>query len=120
MLKGVNDDPNVLAELQNKLCSIGISPYYVFQCRPVKRVKSKFQVSLVKGFEIVVKAKRMLNGPSKRFRYIMAHQTGKIEIVGIMGDYMYFKYHRAKSPKNRGKFFRKRINDKAGWLDELK
>ncbi len=120
LLKGVNDNPNDLAELQSKLCSIGINPYYVFQCRPVKRVKHKYQVPLVKGFEIVEKAKRTLSGPSKRFRYIMAHQTGKIEIIGVMEDYMYFKYHHAKSLKNRGRFFRKRLDKNAGWLDELK
>lgn len=120
LLKGVNDNSNILAELQSKLCSIGINPYYLFQCRPVKRVKHKFQVPLVQGFEIVENAKRMLNGPSKRFRYIMAHQTGKIEIIGMMDDYMYFKYHRAKVKKNMGRFFRKRIDNKAGWLDELK
>jgi hypothetical protein len=36
-------------------------------------------------------AKKKLNGHSKRFKYIMSHRTGKIEIVGIKGDYIYFK-----------------------------
>ncbi len=119
LLKGVNDNPEILAELQNKLVSIGVNPYYVFQCRPVKRVKNNFQVSLYKGCEIVENAKKKLNGHSKRFRYIMSHQTGKIEIVGIMKDCIYFKYHQAKAPKNIGKFFKRKINKTAGWLDEL-
>jgi lysine 2,3-aminomutase len=119
LLKGVNDDPETLAELQNKLVGIGVNPYYVFQCRPVKRVKNNFQVPLYNGYEIVEAAKKKLNGHSKRFKYIMSHRTGKIEIVGIMGDYIYFKYHQAKAHEDIGKFFRRKINKTAGWLDEL-
>ena len=118
-LKGVNDNPETLAELQNKLVGIGVNPYYVFQCRPVKRVKNNFQVPLYRGYEIIENAKKMLNGHSKRFKYIMSHQTGKIEIVGIIGDYIYLKYHQAKAPRNIGKFFKKKINKTAGWLDDL-
>jgi len=119
LLHGVNDNPETLAELQNKLVGIGVNPYYVFQCRPVKRVKSHFQVPLYKGYEIVEEAKKRLNGHSKRFKYIMSHQTGKIEIVGIMDGYIYFKYHQAKEYDNIGKFFKRKLNNTAGWLDEL-
>jgi KamA family protein len=119
LLHGVNDNPEILAELQNKLVGIGVNPYYVFQCRPVKRVKSHFQVPLYKGYEIVEEAKKKLNGHSKRFKYIMSHQTGKIEIVGIMDEYIYFKYHQAKDYDDIGKFFKRKLNKTAGWLDEL-
>jgi KamA family protein len=119
LLKGVNDNPEILAELQNKLVNIGVNPYYVFQCRPVKRVKSNFQVPLYRGYEIVENTKKKLNGHSKRFKYIMSHRSGKIEIVGIMDGYMYFKYHQARYSNNIGNFFRKKINKTAGWLDDL-
>lgn len=39
LLKGVNDDSHVLGSLLKKLTSIGVVPYYIFQCRPVKGVK---------------------------------------------------------------------------------
>ena len=119
LLKDVNDNPEILAELQNKLVSIGVNPYYVFQCRPIKRVKSNFQVPLHRGYEIVENAKKKLNGHSKRFKYIMSHRSGKIEIMGIVGDYVYLKYHQSKDPKNIGKFFKRKINKTAGWLEEL-
>ena len=119
LLKGINDNPLVLSKLMNKLVRIGINPYYVFQCRPVKRVKHHFQVPLIKGYKIVEEAKKLLNGHSKRFRYVMSHKTGKIEIIGILGDEIYFKYHQAKNPKDAGRFFKKKLRKDAGWLDDL-
>ncbi|MGB3479634.1 MAG: KamA family radical SAM protein [bacterium] len=119
LLKGVNDDPDIIADLQNKLAGIGIISYYVFQCRPVKRVKQNFQVPIYKGLLIVNKAMKKLNGHSKRFRYVMSHRTGKIEILGIIDDEVYFRYHEARDPKNLGRLFKRKINYTAGWLDEL-
>lgn len=37
LLRGVNDSPHTLASLMNKLVSIGVTPYYVFQCRPDRK-----------------------------------------------------------------------------------
>jgi lysine 2,3-aminomutase len=119
LLKGVNDDPATLAKLNKAMVRIGVNPYYVFQCRPVKRVKRHFQVSLKRGYDIVEGAKAMLDGPSKRFRYIMSHRSGKIEIVGVTDDEIYLKYHQARNPKNLGKFFKRKLTADAGWLDDL-
>jgi lysine 2,3-aminomutase len=107
LLKGVNDDPAILGNLQNRLVGIGVNPYYVFQCRPVKRVKHSFQVPICRGTGIVEKAKARCNGHSKRFKYIMSHRTGKIEILGIVDDEIYLKYHQAKDPRNIGKLARR-------------
>ncbi len=120
LMKDINDKPEVLAELQNMLVKVGINPYYVFQCRPVKRVKQHFQIPLSKGYQIVEKAKTMMSGHSKRFKYVMSHRTGKIEIVGIKDEEIYFKYHQAKDIRNQGKFFKKKLIESAGWLDELR
>lgn len=119
LLKGVNDDPKTLATLMNRLVSIGVTPYYVFQCRPVKRVKTHFQVPIYEGIKIVEKAKANCNGHSKRFKYVMSHKTGKIEILGIMNDEIYFKYHEAKNRKNLGVMFKRQVDEKAGWLDDF-
>jgi lysine 2,3-aminomutase len=119
LLKGVNDNPVTLVNLLNSLVSIGVNPYYVFQCRPVKRVKHDFQVPLWKGIEIVEKAKAHCNGHSKRFRYIMSHRTGKIEILGILDNEIYFKYHQAKNRSKIGKIFTRPIDERAGWLDDF-
>jgi lysine 2,3-aminomutase len=119
LLKGVNDNPITLANLLNMLVSIGVNPYYVFQCRPVKRVKHNFQLPLYKGIEIVEMAKAQCNGHSKRFRYIMSHRTGKIEILGIFKGEIYFKYHQAKNRKKIGKIFTRPLDECASWLDDF-
>ena len=73
LLRGVNDDPEILVELMNRLVVIGVAPYYVFQCRPVKRVKHHFQIPICEGVRIVEKAKASCNGLGKRFKYVMSH-----------------------------------------------
>jgi len=120
LLKGVNDNSEEITKLMDMLTSIGVPPYYIFQCRPVARVKHHFQVPICEGLGIVEKAKANLNGLSKRFKYIMSHKTGKVEILGIMDNEIYFKYHEAKDRDNLGKMFKLHVNEKAGWLDDFK
>jgi len=117
LLKGVNDDPQTLGRLQNNLVRIGIYPYYVFQCRPVRRVMHHFQVPLARGVQVVEEAKKYCNGHSKRFRYIMSHETGKIEIVGAKDNEIFFKYHHPISPMDPKGMFSKKLDPSAGWLD---
>jgi lysine 2,3-aminomutase len=120
LLRGVNDNPGTLATLMNRLVGVGVVPYYVFQCRPVKRVKHHFQVPICEGSRIVEKAKAGCNGLSKRFKYIMSHVTGKLEILGIMHGEIYFKYHEAKDRENLGVMFKRQVDEEAGWLDDFR
>jgi lysine 2,3-aminomutase len=119
LLRGVNDKPEDLAALMRKLTRTGITPYYVFQCRPVKRVKRRFQVPLAQGSAIVEDARRMLDGHAKRFRYVMSHRTGKVEIMGTRDERILLKYHQARRPEQLGRIFWRKLNETAGWLDEL-
>jgi KamA family protein len=119
LLRGVNNNPKTLATLMNGLVSIGVTPYYVFQCRPVTRVKHHFQVPICQGIRIVEKTKANCNGLSKRFKFVMSHKTGKIEILGIMNGEIFFKYHEAKNRENLGVMFKRRVDEKAGWLDDF-
>jgi len=52
LLKGVNDDAAVMKELCQKLQSIRIRPYYLFQCDPVVGA-SHFRTNVYKGIEIL-------------------------------------------------------------------
>lgn len=118
LLKGVNDNPDVLAKLLHKLTSFGIVPYYIFQCRPVMGVQSQFQIPIKKGYEIIEKAKMMQNGQGKCFKYVLSNRSGKIEIVGNDSDgQMLFKYHEAKDYKQQGTIFKKNIATDECWIE---
>ncbi|MDK2799859.1 MAG: lysine 2,3-aminomutase [Clostridiales bacterium] len=117
-LMGINDDPETLAKLQRDLTNAGVNPYYVFQCRPVKYVKNHFQVPIYEAYQTIELAKQKLNGISKRFRYIMSHKRGKIEIVGVSGNKMIFKFHQAKNKEDYGRIFELEVDKKARWLDD--
>jgi lysine 2,3-aminomutase len=119
LMKGINDQPEILKSLLKGLVKIGVNPYYVFQCRPVKRVKNNFQLSLLDGYRVVEEARAGLDGHTKRFKYVMSHVTGKVEIVGPMNGDMIFKYHQAKNPDNLGKIFKHPVDEKTAWLDDL-
>ncbi|MDN5352251.1 MAG: lysine 2,3-aminomutase [Clostridiales bacterium] len=116
LLKGVNDDPNVMAALQNGLVEKGIVPYYIFQCRPVKGVKNQFQVPLKRAVKVVEDAKKLMSGHSKRVKFCMSHETGKIEILGSFEGRMLFKYHQAKNPENFGRIFSVDLRKNQAWL----
>ncbi|MCF2140392.1 MAG: KamA family radical SAM protein [Candidatus Lokiarchaeota archaeon] len=118
LLRGVNDDPKILAELLNSLVGIGVNPYYVFQCRPFTYKPSAFQVPLWEGIDIINEARKYLNGQSKRFKFCMSHATGKIEIIGKMGDEILFKYHQSKYPENHNKIFTRKLPKDEVWLWE--
>jgi len=116
LLKDINDTPDVMANLLNSLTSIGIHPYYVFQCRPVKGV-THFQVPLIKGIDIINKTRDRLNGVSKGFRYIMSHPRGKIEIFDKTDDSFIFKFHQNKFEEDANMLFMKPLDENARWLD---
>lgn len=120
LLKGVNDDADILARLMNGLVSYGVIPYYIFQCRPVIGVQNQFQVPLMQGIEIVEKAKQQMNGQAKSVRYAMSHPTGKIEILGKTGpNKLLFKYHQAKYDQDHGRIFTQKISQEQCWLNQM-
>ncbi|TAJ43428.1 KamA family radical SAM protein [Methanofollis fontis] len=117
ILRGVNDDPAVLAELFRKLSFIGVPPYYVFQCRPTLGNRM-FQVPVEETYCIVETAKSQVSGLAKRARFVISHATGKIEVAGLTDDHIFFKYHQAADQENIGKFMCFRRNSTALWFDD--
>ncbi len=117
IIRGINDNSEVLAELFTVLADIGVPPYYVFQCRPAMGNKD-YAVPLEKGYDIFEKARSYVSGLAKRARYVMSHRTGKIEIVGVNDGHVYFKYHRAAQDGNSASFLVFKSNPNAYWLDD--
>lgn len=119
LIRGINDDPQVLAELFRKLSFIGCPQYYVFQGRPTAG-NEPYELPIVKGYEIFEDAKRRISGLAKRVRFAMSHESGKIEIVGVDDSFIYLRYHRAKNRADEGRFMVFHRDDHAYWLDQLK
>jgi lysine 2,3-aminomutase len=118
LLHGVNDNPDVLAELYKKLSYMGVSPYYTFQDRPALGNKP-YAVPLVKGYEIIQEAKRKCSGTAKRAIFAMSHKLGKLEVVGLDNLHIYFRYHRAPKLTDVGKLVVALRNDEGYWFDDF-
>ena len=52
LLKGVNDDPQIMKELMQKMLKNRVRPYYLYQCDPVAGAEH-FRTSVEKGLEII-------------------------------------------------------------------
>jgi lysine 2,3-aminomutase len=61
LLKGINDNAEVMTELCHKLQSIRVRPYYLFQCDPVIGA-AHFRTSIFKGVEIMEKMRGHTGG----------------------------------------------------------
>lgn len=117
VLKGINDDPEVLGELLDKLSWAGVTPYYFFINRPVAGNKD-FVLSLKDAYNIVEEAKAKTSGLGKRVRLSMSHTSGKIEILAIENGKAYLKYHQSRD-NVYGKFIELECPDDAAWFDDL-
>lgn len=122
LLKGVNDTAEDIENLMNGLVRIGVNPYYLYQCMPVSRVRNHFQVTLEEGIDMVDLAKQKLDGYAKRFKFIMGHDIGKIEIVGRMQDKLFLKHihSRPEKPEEASSMKIMQLTPTAGWLDDMK
>lgn len=117
MIAGVNDDPEVLSDLMNKLSFIGVPPYYVFHCRPTLGNRG-YTLPIEQAYEVFELARMRGSGLAKRARFVMSHATGKIEIVGLSASNIYFKYQRAAENKNSSRFMVFKRNPAAFWFDD--
>ena len=120
-LNGVNDTVQDLRDLMNGLVRIGVNPYYLYQCMPVSRVRHHFQVPLKRGVDIVSEAKRSLDGYAKRFKFIMGHDIGKIEICGRKDDILVMSqiHSRPEHPEEASCILMGHLTENAGWLEDL-
>lgn len=118
LIRGINDNADVLAEMYERLSFMGCPPYYLFQGRPTAG-NEPYEVPLVEGWHIFQDALRQGSGLARRARYCMSHETGKVEVLAIDEQFIYLRYHQAKDVNNIGRFFICHRDDEAYWLDQL-
>ncbi len=121
LLAGVNDSVPALVDLMNGLLRIGVNPYYLYQCMPVARVRHHFQVPLKKGVDLVDEARHSFDGYAKRFKFIIGHDIGKLEICGRIGDKLVLKQLHARNEhkKDISRLLVCQLTENGGWLDDL-
>ena len=118
MIRGVNDDDEVLTELFEITTALGMPQYYVFQGRPTAG-NEPFEVPLVVAWQIFDRARRRCSGLSRRVRFAMSHSTGKIEVLGVDEAHIFLRYHRSKDPALESRIMICKRDDEAFWFDDL-
>jgi len=119
LLNRINDQAEILTETFRRLHCLGVRPYYLFQARPVRQ-GSHFQVPFGRGVPMVLAAQQRLGGIEKTFRFIMSHETGKIEILDLGDDRrLYMRYHQSPDPAKIGRVFSRPCRESDCWLDDL-
>lgn len=118
LLRGINDQPDILVALHSRLAEIGVTPYYLFHCRPT-RGNEPFMLSLQDGLQIVNATRARLSGLAKRFRYVGSHASGKIEIVGQLHDRIILRYHEARNPEDENRLLLWPADRPIFWFDEI-
>jgi lysine 2,3-aminomutase len=117
LIRGVNDNPAVIAELFNTLSFNGVPPYYLFICRPTLGNRT-YIVPVEECLDIFEQASRNLSGLAKRARLCMSHRTGKLEVLAKFEGHTFFRYHRAAEPANRGRVIAFKGDPTATWFDD--
>jgi hypothetical protein len=69
----------------------------------------------------VSEAKRSLDGYAKRFKFIMGHDIGKIEICGRKDDVLVMSqiHARPEHPEEASRILMGHLTENAGWLEDL-
>jgi len=117
LLAGINDNSQTLTTLFRKLSFAGISPYYVFQCRPTTG-NTTFAVPVEQSYDYIQRSWQACSGLAKRARFVMSHATGKIEVVGKTASHIFMRYHQAADPGSIGTFMVFKRNPLARWFDD--
>ncbi len=124
LLRGINDDAAIWAELWRSQVNHGCVPYYMFLAREIG-ARPCFAVPLVEAAAIYRDAYRRVSGLSRTARGpSMSAAPGKVEIVGVStinGERVIaLRFLQSRTPEWVMQPFFARYDAEATWLDELK
>ncbi len=83
LLKGINDDAQIMQDLHQKLLATRIRPYYIFYCEPAPGI-DHFRTPVEKGAELIRDGLRGHTTGLAQPMYVIATNVGKIP---LMPDY---------------------------------
>lgn len=124
LMQGVNSQVETLTTLFQKLHRLGVVPQYLFHPRPVKHA-THFQLPIATGLQLVDSIRQQCNGSVKRFRYILTHTHGKLELVGLLPGsplQLVVRWHQIRRGANLSSASEVQvvaIDPETPWLEEL-
>jgi len=77
LLKGINDDPETQIALSRGLLSMGVRPYYLFHCDPV-RGAAHFRTPVARGIEILESLRGRIGGMGMPHYAVDTGAEGKV------------------------------------------
>jgi len=124
LLKHINDDPDVWAEMWKQQVDLGMIPYYMFIARNTG-AQSYFGVSLDKAWDIFRNAYKQVSGICRTVRGpSMSAGPGKIQVLGVTevkGEKVFaLNFLQGRDPDWVGVPFFAKYNPEAIWLNDLK
>jgi len=124
LLKNINDDAKIWANMWREQVSLGLIPYYMFVARDTG-AKAFFELPLEKAWEIFRKAYSNVSGICRTVRGpSMSATPGKIQILGITevkGEKVFvLRFLQCRNPQFVDIPFFAAYDPKATWFDQLK
>ncbi len=124
VLKNINDDPAIWAEMWRKQVNQNCIPYYMFAVRDTG-AQDFFGVPLVRAQQIFQQAYQLVSGVCRTVRGpSMSCTPGKVQILGtaeIMGKkVIVMRMIQGRNPDWVARPFFAEYDDKAIWIDQLK
>lgn len=120
LMRGVNAEVDTMTELFKRLHSLGVIPQYLFHPRPVKHA-THFQLPIIEAMKLVEAIRQRCNGSVKRFRYILTHSDGKLELVGLLeGSPMQLvtRWHQVRRGLDKSGLMAVAVDEDTVWLED--
>jgi KamA family protein len=124
LLKNINDDAKIWANMWCEQVALGLIPYYMFVARDTG-AKAFFELPLEKAWDIFRKAYSSVSGICRTVRGpSMSATPGKIQILGITevkGEKVFvLRFLQCRNPQFVDIPFFAAYDPKATWFDQLK
>jgi KamA family protein len=123
LLKHINNDPNVWADMWKKQVVLGCIPYYMFVARNTG-AQHYFSVPLIDAWKLFREAYKSVSGISRTVRGpSMSALPGKIQVIGVGGvageDVITLRMIQGRNPDWVAKPFFAKYDEKAIWYTDL-
>ncbi|MHC4815709.1 MAG: KamA family radical SAM protein [Planctomycetota bacterium] len=123
LIRHVNDDPDVWAEMWRLQTRLGAVPYYMFVERDTGAAQY-FEVPLARAFDVFTDAQKQVSGLCRTVRGpSMSATPGKVVVDGVTNlrgqEVFALKFLQGRDPEWVGQPFFARFDATATWLDDL-